>query len=337
MTKKETLQSLAALGNYIKNMQTDEHASLLEQTGISNPWFTKNNVNVALEGLGNFLDPDKLEKWSASYEYESTRPKNVGIVMAGNIPLVGFHDFVCVLASGHTVNGKLSSQDAVLLPFLVKKLVEINPKFEDRIVFKEQLKGIDAVIATGSDNTARYFNYYFSKIPNIIRKNRSSCTILTGNEGEAEYALLGNDMFQYFGLGCRNVSKLYVPKDFDFVRLIDAVGDQQNALEHYKYKNNYDYNKSIYLVNKVDHLDSGYFLVTENEALVSPISVLYYEYFEDQTDLTKKIEQNRDQIQCIVSKDANFLGSVAFGEAQKPELEDYADDVDTMAFLSKLS
>jgi hypothetical protein len=243
--------------------------------------------------------------------------------MAGNIPLVGFHDLLCVLISGHRLSAKLSSQDSVLMRYVVEKLVAIEPRFKDYISFVERMNDADAVIATGSDNTARYFEYYFRNIPHIIRKNRSSCAILRGTETNEQLIALGKDVFSYFGLGCRNVSKLFVPKDYDFKRLLDLWQPYHDVFNHHKYVNNYDYNKSILLVNRTPHLDNGFVLITENKALVSPISVVYYEVGEP--------DPSSDKIQCVVSAE-----HVPFGKTQEPELTDYADRVDTLKFLTAL-
>jgi hypothetical protein len=181
------------------------------------------------------------------------------------------------------------------------------------------------VIATGSDNTARYFEYYFRTKPHIIRKNRSSIAVLTGNETDDQLIALGKDVFSYFGLGCRNVSKLVVPEGYDFTRPLRLWEVYHDVSNHHKYVNNYDYNKSILLINGTHHFDNGFALLTPNEALVSPISVLYY---ATSADLAS------DKIQCIVGSGANYI---PFGTTQEPTLTDYADNVDTLKFLTGLS
>jgi hypothetical protein len=254
--------------------------------------------------------------------------------MAGNIPLVGFHDFLCALISGNNVQIKLSSKDSKLIKYLVGYIERIEPSFQGRITFKERLEGFDAIIATGSDNSARYFEYYFGKYPNIIRKNRTSCAILTDAESDQEIANLGIDIFSYFGLGCRNVSKLYVPTDYDFINLLSRLESFKEIIHHHKYCNNYDYQKSILLVNGVQHLDNGFLLLQENEKLVSPISVLYYERYVDESDLRNKLKVNAEKIQCIVGKVKP--AEIPFGQAQYPNVWDYADQIDTLKFLSEL-
>lgn len=256
-------------------------------------------------------------------------------MLAGNIPLVGFHDLLSVLISGHHVQLKLSSKDSKLIQYLIKHLIWLEPAFEKIIKIKEnKLENFDAVIATGSDNSARYFEYYFGKYPNIIRKNRSSCVILNGNESEEEMEALGEDIFSYFGLGCRNVSKAFVPKGYDLAKILSRWESYKEIIHHHKYCNNYDYQKSILLVNLIPFLDNGFILLQENEKLVSPISVLFYEYYTDQEDLEIKLNINKEKIQCIVG--SNSLATVPFGGAQYPEVWDYADNVDTLTFLEKL-
>jgi hypothetical protein len=253
--------------------------------------------------------------------------------MAGNIPAVGFHDYLSVLISGHRLKAKLSSQDSFLINYLHQRLITIEPRFQDRVEFAEHLDGVDAVIATGSDNTARYFEYYFQTVPQIIRKNRSSCAVLSGDESVENLSDLGTDVFSYFGLGCRNVSKLYVPGDFNFSNLFQAWQTYQPVIRHTKYANNYTYQKSILQINQTPFQDPGFILLKEDPGFVSPISVLYLEYYSDRDDLQQKIKTHQHKIQCIVSAETDKDG-VAFGQAQFPDVADYADQVDTMKFLS---
>ena len=284
----------------------------------------------------------KLTAWLNAYPIQvemgvNRTPATVGVVMAGNIPAVGFHDLLCVLLSGHRLLAKLSSQDFVLIHYLIQKLVEINPAFGQLIEEAERLNAADAYIATGSTNTARYFEYYFAKKPHIIRKNRTSVGILMGEEGEDEFEKLSHDISDYYGLGCRNVSTILVPEGYDFIPLLRTLEPNVNTyLNNHKYKNNYDYNKSIYLINGVPHLDNGYLLLTENANLVSPISVLYYQTYQTQADAQAWITQHADQIQVVASAQGWYSGSVPFGHTQRPGLMDYADGVDTMAFLTQL-
>jgi hypothetical protein len=255
--------------------------------------------------------------------------------MAGNIPLVGFHDFLAVLISGHSILVKLSSKDSVLISWLADQLIQIDQRFSSRIHFAERLKNFDGIIATGSDNSSRYFTYYFGKYPNVIRKNRTSCAVLTGKETDSDLLTLGKDVFTYFGLGCRNVSKVYMPKSFEPTRLLQAWEPWKDIIHHHKYCNNYDYQKSILLVNRIPFFDSNFVLIQENERLVSPISVVYYEFYEDEGSLALKLAESKNKIQCVVGHATP--ASVPFGKAQSPSLGDYADQIDTLKFLEGLN
>lgn len=330
------IAAFAALGKIIQNRSAEETDSLYRRASGHNNWFTKENIALALEGIVHYLQEEKLQQWLAPYNLpeENVSPKKVGIVMAGNIPLVGFHDLLSVLISGHKVHAKLSSQDPVLIPYLVNELTEIEPRFKEMIHFEDRLNDMEAMIATGSDNSSRYFQYYFSKVPHIIRKNRSSCAILDGSETGEDLKQLGLDITQYYGLGCRNVSKLYVPEGYSFTPLIENLEAYSHLREHNKFSNNYDYNKSIYLVNRVPHLDSGFMLFKEDQSLVSPISVVYYETYRNKEELKQRLAGQEEKIQCVVGKDDP--ARVPFGKAQQPELRDYADGVDTIAFLKSL-
>lgn len=332
----DRINAFSTVGKILENMSSSELHLMHQKAHAENNWFTPENVDLALLGIQNYLKHDKLVQWTKDLPQENPAPKQVGIVMAGNIPLVGFHDFLTILISGHIVRAKLSSQDTFLMKYVAGLLTEIEPRFEAFIRFEERLMGTDAIIATGSDNSSRYFEYYFSNIPHIIRKNRTSVAVLTGKENPAEIAKLGNDIFQYFGLGCRNVSKVFVPEKYNFTPLFESIEYFNTLQHHHKYRNNYDYNKSICLVNKEPHLDNGFLLLRESHQMVSPISVLYYEYYRSQEDLQRKIEAHVDKIQCIVSEKAWYPKSIPFGEAQQPGLWDYADDVDTLAFVNKL-
>jgi len=262
--------------------------------------------------------------------------RSIGLILAGNIPIVGFHDILCVLASGHKALIKLSSHDQKFIPYLLNKLIEIEPGFELQISYIDRLKDFDAVIATGSNNTSRYFDYYFSKVPHIIRKNRNSVAILNGEESKEDLEALGHDIFDYFGLGCRNVSKLYVPKDYDFKEFFESIEEFKSVADHHKYNNNYDYNKSIFLVNLDKHFDNGFLLLKEDSRFVSPLAVLYYKEYQTIEQLGSELIKNEDLIQCIVSNSKLPLSTVAFGQSQCPGLMDYADGVDTMKFLREL-
>ncbi len=306
----------------------------------SNGWFTRNFVFRALEALGGSLQEEKLRKWVSAYVRElatAKNPKTVGVVMAGNVPAVGFHDFLSVLMSGNRIQARLSSDDNKLMPALADVLMEIEPGFKDFIAFTEDtLQGFDAIIATGSNNTSRYFEYYFGKYPHIIRKNRNGVAVLTGEETEMQLQALADDVFLYYGLGCRNVAKVFVPEGYDFEFLLKILGQRTQIIENHKYFNNYEYNKAVFLVNRREHFDTGNLLLTEDEKFASPVGVLHYAYYHSPRALQNHLMVNRERVQCVVSEAGFLTGTVPFGKSQVPELWDYADGVDTMAFLLKL-
>lgn len=260
------------------------------------------------------------------------------MILAGNIPLVGIHDVLSVLISGNHALIKASSQDNRLIKAVLNRLVAIEPAIAKQFTFVERLEGFDAVIATGSNNSSRYFEYYFGKVPHIIRKNRNSVAVLTGHETNEQLFSLGADIFSYFGLGCRNVSKIFIPRDYRLATFFEAIEPYHDIIDHHKYNNNYDYNKSIYLVNRNEHLDNGFLLLKEDTGLISPLAVLFYEYYDDMEELSAKLNDQSSNIQCIVSETPLNVNSqpVAFGKSQSPALWDYADGVDTMDFLTKL-
>ena len=336
MNIREKIEVFERLGDRIRNLRYEEIEQLAEKAFISNRWFTPESTRKALEGISYMLEGQKLQKWTSKYALDTGSPVDVGIIMAGNIPLVGFHDLLCVLLSSHRAIVKMSSQDQPLTMWVIEEIGIISPEMAQRIVVKEKLSDIHAVIATGSDNSGRYFEYYFGKYPNIIRKNRTSIAILTGNETPEQLINLGQDVFSYFGMGCRNVSKLLVPKGYDFKTLLDIWQSFSVLLDHHKYKNNYDYHKSILLVNREPHLDSGFSLLRESDQLVSPLSVIYYEYYHDADDLDQLLKKYEIKLQCVIGSQS-FKAVVDFGQAQSPEPWDYADNVDTLAFLCSLS
>ncbi len=318
------------------NLFFDTMLEQINQAVHYNGWFTTDNVLYALQTWSDVLEIENIQKWTTSYNFSNSTPKTIGIVTAGNIPLVGFHDFITVLMSGHKVMIKQSSNDQKLLPVLVDYLIKIEPRFKDYITFTEvQLKDFDAVIATGSNNTARYFEHYFDKYPHIIRKNRNAIAILTGDESESELEALGDDIFRYFGLGCRSVSKVFVPRNYDFDILFNAVYKQHEIIEYLKYKNNYDYNKTVYLMSQIPLLENGFLVLKEDISYTSPIATLFYEYYDDESELENKLRLDKEQIQCVVRK-KDTDDNVPFGQTQQPQLWDYADGVDTMEFLLKL-
>lgn len=342
-----TIDAFVKLGKYLtdfcdkcysENAEVDsELKEIVERAGHHNGWFTEDNILFSLKQWGDLLTEENLKDWLSNYSLnKDNESKTVGVVMAGNIPLVGFHDFLCVLLSGNKVLAKLSSNDKILLPHLSKYLVLQEPSLADRIEFIDgKMENFDAVIATGSNNTSRYFEYYFGNKPNIIRKNRNSVAVLTGNETEEELKALGEDIFRYYGLGCRNVSKIYVPINYDFDALFIALYHYKDIIHQHKYANNYDYNKAVYLMSEFKIMDNGFLVLKEDEALTSPIAALFYSHYDDETSLREKLEELDEQIQCVVSSGIRE-NEVNFGESQKPSLKDYADEIDTMDFLLKL-
>ena len=315
--------------------------NLIETINEHNPWFTPEFVNFAFSSLGSSLEEQNIKTWLSSYSqlYDlSSVPLDIGVIMAGNLPLVGFHDFISVLFSGNKIVARLSTKDDKLLPAVSAILTFIEPGFKDYIFFEDNLLNkTDAVIATGSDNSAKYFEYYFRKQPHIIRKNRNSTAIITGEETPVELKNLADDIFLYFGLGCRNVSKLFLPGEYRIPDLLDQFNHYAYLYNHSKYANNYDYHRAIFLINRDPHYDTGFLLVKEDGSYSSPVGCIYYEYYKSPEDLTMRMEQDSDMLQCIVSNSPYFNKRVEFGASQKPMLWDYADNMDTIKFLLNLS
>ncbi len=305
--------------------------TLVDRQIAFNGWFIAENVRQSLTALGSMLTEEKLTNWTKDYGY-STSPKSVALIMAGNIPLVGFHDFLCVLISGNTAVCKLSSDDKTLLPALVEHLITFVPALKERIVLTTgRIEQMEAVIATGSDNSLKYFEQYFGKYPHIFRGNRTSLAVLTGEETKEEIERLGTDIFSYFGLGCRNVSHVLFPKEFEISRFFEGIFPFSNVINNNKYGNNYDYNKAVYLMNRVDLLDNNFVLIRETEELFSPLAMVNYHFYETQDEVNEYISLHQEKIQVVVGKEYT-----PFGKAQSPELDDYADGVDTMKWLSEL-
>jgi hypothetical protein len=304
----------------------------INKQAIYNGWFTPENVRQSFGGIATWLKEEELASWVANYSYSQV-PRKIAIIMAGNIPLVGFHDFLSVLISGNTAVCKLSSDDNKLLPILGAHLIEFVPELKERLFFSTgRLPAFDAVIATGSDNSIKYFEEYFGKYPHIFRKNRTSLAILDGSETKEDLEELGKDVFSYFGLGCRNVSHLILPKDFLIDRVFEGLFSHKDIVLHKKYGNNYDYHKAVYLLNKHELLDNNFILLRETEDLHSPLAMLHYHRYKAPEDVTNYITKHAEDIQAIVGK-----GYIPFGKAQSPGLMDYADGVDIMAWLSKLN
>jgi len=343
----QRIKSFVQLGEFLReysngdleSIRSEELEDIVINDRIYNPWFTEQNIKDAIKAIGESLSSEKLDQWINKYPELNNQKKirTIGVVTAGNIPLVGFHDFLTVLMSGNKFLGKLSSKDNRLLKFIVDFLIDYDNEFANLIEFTEgKLENFDGVIATGSNNTARYFEYYFGKYPHIIRKNRSSAAVLTGNETIEEIELLANDIFSYFGLGCRNVSKLFIPADYSFDNFFENIVSYNHVYQHNKYANNYDYNKSVYLMNQIQHLDNGFVILKDDEGLSSPIGVLFYQHYKNIEDVKQFLELNEDKIQCVVSNEEVVKNTIPFGKAQQPELWDYADNIDTMSFLLNL-
>lgn len=330
MNLQERIKLLVKLGEYLQS-DADTWALARENAERQNGWFTQLFISTAVNNITqHYLNAAALEVFAAAYQVPDMQsdPKTIGLVMAGNIPLVGFHDWLCIFLSGHNVRIKPSSKDIILMTHIIEKMAEWNPALKTQSSFSEMLKGCDAYIATGSNNAARYFDYYFSKYPHIIRRNRTSVAILTGHESAEELNSLADDANLFYGLGCRNVTKLFVPHGYDFVPLLETFKKYLDFADHNKYKNNYDYQLAILLLNNKYYMTNGAILLVENEAAFSAISQLHYQYYTGNTDEISASLQNNPDIQCVIGK-----GFIPFGRAQQPGLADFADGVDTMKFL----
>lgn len=312
----------------------DDFEKLIHLSQSHNGWYTPEQVYFAIKSWADALTEENITKWISKYDFSANqKEKTVALILAGNIPLVGFHDFLSVLITGNKALVKTSSNDQHLLPFLAKYLIAVDENLKDKITFVEgKLENFDTVIATGSNNTARYFEYYFKDKPSIIRKNRNSAAVLNGKETKEELEALGEDIFRYFGLGCRNVSKLFVPKDYSFENFFQAVFKYKDVIHYEKYANNYDYNKAVFLMSNFKLTDNGFLTLKEDSSYASPISSVFFEYYENLEDLKSRLKAEEEQIQCIVSNNL-IENSVSFGQTQNPQLWDYADNVDTITFL----
>lgn len=342
MLNENKILGLEKLGHFIKGFldKTEEQyhekeekfSALIRRSEIENPWFTKENQLYNLKQWAGLLTKQTIENWLSKYQLSRT-PKRVGLILAGNIPMVGFHDIISVVLSNHIPVIKLSSKDKLVLPFLVEVWNEFsNNEIQYDVV--ERLENFDAVIATGSNNTARYLAYYFKNHLSIIRKNRTSIAVLKGDETVEELQLLADDIFRYFGLGCRNVTKLLIPNDMKVDGLFENFIHYKDIINHNKYANNYDYNRAVYLLNQDLFWDNNFVMLREDEKLFSPLSVVNFSRYETLEDAKQFVQDNRAEIQAIVAKPELGLDSIGFGETQNPSLDTYADDVDTMAFLS---
>lgn len=345
MTLKERIDVLVELGDYLRNWDNEPEAQAIAQRAwVENKWFTTDNIAKAVQAIANsMLNKELLENWAAQYTIpDQLHPeRTVGIVMAGNIPLVGFHDWLCVFISGQRAKIKLSEKDKHLLPFLVNKMGEWSHESREYTIFcaeNEPLRQFDAVIATGSNNTARYFEEYFAKYPHIIRRNRNAVAVFDGTEDFDDFYALGQDVFSYFGLGCRNVSKVYAPRNYAFDLMLEALHEYRELANHDKYRNNFDYNTTLLLLNSQPYLNNGCVLIKEDKALTSRIASIHYEFYDDEAQLAQELTQRSEEIQCIVGKmQLPGLTILPFGQSQSPTLSDYPDGVDVMAWLTTLN
>lgn len=349
MTLQDRLATLTQLGAHLRTQEDEFLEALQKRTEFNNAWFTLANQQASVRAIADaFLAEDKLLGWTSSYKVtpiadepffpEPMEQKTVGLVLAGNIPLVGFHDILCVYVAGHRAQIKLSSKDEYVLPYLLKLLAKYDERAADYFEIVDKLGGFDAVLATGSNNSARYFETYFSKYPHIIRKNRNAVAVLSGEETEEEMRALGNDIFRYFGLGCRNVSKLYAPEGYDFQSLLEILHEWRDIQNHAKWKNNFDYNYALTTLNKESFHLTGPLMLLEDKAITSRIATLHFEYYTDKSALEAELSAREEEIQLIVAQPELLgLNTFAFGEAQQPGLADYADGVDTLAFLLGLT
>ncbi|PCJ24245.1 MAG: acyl-CoA reductase [Flavobacteriales bacterium] len=353
MSLQKRIKAFVQLGLFLKQFKTrvkedsitaindnfyEEFYNLILRQKSLNGWFTEQNVISSLYEIGSSLSEKKLNEWISIYNTKNDTEKNIGVIMAGNIPLVGFHDMLCVLITGNIIQAKLASNDNTLIKKMGEMLIFIEPILANKIIFTEKLKNFDAVIATGSNNTSRYFEYYFGKYPHIIRKNRNSVAIINKSDGIGEVKDLGKDIFQYFGLGCRSVSKIYFPKGYRINTFFEAIYDEyQDVTQNNKYANNYDYNKAVYLMGNNRLLDNGFLLLKEEESLSSPVGVLNYEFYDSINELKSILEKQKNELQCIVSSKNTPIETLKFGQAQCPSLNEYADGIDTIKFLIDLS
>ncbi len=332
-SKEKKVAAFKVLGDFLLNID-DQLDNLISGAKHKNGWFQETEVKRAFLANGHMLNEADLNYWINKYP-TALKPKKIGLILAGNIPLVGFHDILSVLISGNIALIKLSSNDDLLIPTVLKKLVEIEPEFIKQIKWVSKLEDFDAVIATGSNNTNRYFEYYFKNKSSLLRKSRTSVAVLTGKETQEDLHKLGEDIFTYFGLGCRNVSKIYLPEGYDIATFYEGIVDFYEHINHNKYANNYTYHKAIFLMNLTQHFDNNFLLLKEDKAIASPLGVLFYEYYSDINELAQTLALQKENIQCVVSKVA-INDSLPLGKAQQPELTDYADGVDTVKFLMEI-
>ena len=340
MTVEQRVESLVALGNLLQDVDRPEIAAVIQNAYIENAWFTPENIRQSLLAIANYYlaESDVLSLVHKYHLSDNIIPKNVGMVLAGNIPLVGFHDIICCFLAGHNAIIKLSDKDKVLIPFVLGELTRLYPKAALYFEYVDKLADFDAVIVTGSDNTARHFEYYFRNHPHIIRYNRNAVAVLNGDEDSDILNILGGDIFTYFGLGCRNVSKIYLPQGYSVEKLFVAFDSFGSIIHHNKYKNNYDYNIALFLLNRELFLHNDFFILRESNEIASRIGVIHYEFYQDRDELTKRIQSEINKVQCIVSNTSiGQLDIIPIGQPQYPTLDTFADGIDTMQFLLSIS
>ena len=329
MQKSNIIDSFYQLGQALLNIPQE----IKDKAQITNPWFTQTFIQLSANNWSEALSKDKIEEWLKNETCEM-RDQTLGIIMAGNIPLVGLHDLLAGLAKGLKVSIKLSSNDEILMKFAIEKLIECSPELGNRINTEGKLNGIQYLIATGSNNSARYFEYYFKNVPAVIRKNRTSIAVLSGNEDGETLKRLADDIYTYFGLGCRNVSHLILPRGFELRPLYEAYDIYMDHVNHHKYYNNYMYHKSILLMNLDKHYDNGFMLFQEKQEPHAPIATLNYHYYDHIDEVHSYLEQHKEQWQCVASDIPELSQAVALGQTQKPGLTDYADNINLLNFLA---
>ncbi len=334
MNFQQRVAVLVQLGKVLRETAGQQDAPVIHKAYQLNPWFTPVNIQQSMLAWADSLTETKIKEWTSAYQWEDKPQRTIALIMAGNIPMVGLHDLLCVLLCGHKALVKVSEDDATLMKWVISELIQLELALADCIEISEQRlpKDFDAVIATGSNNTNRYFEYYFRNKPSLLRANRNSVAIITGNETPEDYQKLGADIFTYFGLGCRNVSKLYVPAGFDFANFYEGIESFNDIGNHHKYANNYTYHKALFLMNLAPHLDNNFLLVKEDEKIASPLGVMFYEYYTDINVLLAQLKTRESEIQCMVCK-TNLPGTLPLGKAQAPELWDYADGVDVIEWM----
>lgn len=328
---KTNIQAFKQLGQHLADLQwlDQTFGKVIERQYRENSWFTPEFCRYALSAIARMLAPEALDAYYIHYKdvapAEDPR-KRVAVISVGNIPLADFHDFFCILVSGNDYQGKLSPQDKHLLPVLAQALSDIEPQFAERISFVEKITDFNAIIAYESNNSNRYFEYYFKQYPHLIRKNRNSVAVLNEMESDDELRALASDIYLYFGMGCRSVSKLFVPRNYDFIPFLQILTQESQPIAlHHQFNNNLEYQKAVHLMNQIPYMDAGTFLLVENQNYASPIGIVYYEYYDDLKRVNQRLTEDAEQLQCIVSNDPRITRSQPFGSTQTPTLSDYND------------